>query len=199
MVAGHWGSARVTRRPSVQRGFLPPTPIPGVFIVAPERREHERGFFSRTWCVDEAALHGICVAWKECNVSFSKFSGPLRGVHFQRAPYAEGKLIRVTAGGIYDVALDLRPNSRAFKQHFAVTLTADNRLALYIPPAEIAHGFLTLENDTEVFYQMSVPYVAKFATGVRWNDPAFNITWPASVQVISERDAGYADFDAITE
>jgi dTDP-4-dehydrorhamnose 3,5-epimerase len=171
-----------------------PAPLSGVFIIEPDRRHDERGFFARTWCHEEAAIHGIRVAWHQCNVSFNTHRGTIRGMHYQRAPHGEGKLVRVTQGAIYDVALDLRRESPTFKQYFAITLTAGNRLALYIPPADIAHGFLTLDDDTEVFYQMSTAYVPVSAAGVRWNDPAFNIEWPGSMQVISKKDANYPDF-----
>jgi dTDP-4-dehydrorhamnose 3,5-epimerase len=115
-------------------------------------------------------------------------------MHYQRAPHSEAKLVRVTRGAIHDVAIDLRPESSAYLRHVAVTLSADNRRALYIPGADVAHGFLTLEDDSEVFYQMSAFYQPDSAVGVRWSDPAFAIDWPEPVRVISERDASYPDF-----
>jgi dTDP-4-dehydrorhamnose 3,5-epimerase len=175
-----------------------PAPLFGVFIIEPEPRHDERGFFARTWCHDEAGIHGIEAAWHQCNVSFNKHRGTVRGMHYQRAPHGEGKLVRVTQGAIYDVVLDLRPDSLTFGQYFALTLTARNRLALYIPPADVAHGFFTLDDDSEVFYQMSASYVPGSAAGVRWNDPAFNIEWPGPANVISARDASYPNFDVRT-
>jgi dTDP-4-dehydrorhamnose 3,5-epimerase len=171
-----------------------PTSLPGVFIVDVERREDERGFLGRSWCQREAAAHAIEVDWVQCNVSFNAKRGTLRGMHYQRAPHAEAKLVRVTRGAIHDVALDLRPDSRSFLQYVAVTLSAENRRALYIPAADVAHGFLTLEDDTEVFYQMSAFYHPDSAVGVRWSDPAFGIAWPEPVRAISDRDASNPDF-----
>jgi dTDP-4-dehydrorhamnose 3,5-epimerase len=129
----------------------------------------------------------------QCNVSFNKRKGTLRGMHFQAAPFAEAKLVRCTSGSIYDVIIDLRPFSPTFKQNFAVELSAKNRKMLYIPE-EFAHGFQTLEDDTEVFYQMSQSYSAEHARGVRWNDPAFGIEWPAGGRIIIDRDQEYPDF-----
>jgi len=172
-----------------------PTLLPGVFVIEAELREDERGFFARTWCASEAADHGIRVTWVQFNISNTKHRGTLRGMHYQHAPHAEGKLIRVTHGAIHDVVIDLRPESPTYKQHVAVQLTAQNRLALYIPPAAIAHGFLTLSDDTEVTYQMSAPYVPTAAAGVRWDDPAFGIQWPEPISAISERDAHYPNLD----
>ncbi|MGH6609825.1 MAG: dTDP-4-dehydrorhamnose 3,5-epimerase family protein, partial [Burkholderiaceae bacterium] len=139
--------------------------------------------------------HGIDVDWVQSNVSYTRQRGTLRGMHYQRAPHAEGKLIRVTCGEIHDVVIDLRPPSSTFKQHFAVKLSAQNRLALYVPPDTLAHGFQTLTDDTEVSYQMSAPYVPSAAAGVRWSDPAFGIDWPVAVNAIVQRDAQYPDFD----
>ncbi len=170
------------------------TLLPGVFVIEAELREDERGFFARTWCASEAADHGIHVTWVQFNISNTKHRGTLRGMHYQHAPHAEGKLIRVTRGAIHDVVIDVRPDSATYKQHVAVQLTAQNRLALYIPPAAMAHGFLTLSDDTEVTYQMSAPYVPTSAVGVRWDDPAFGIHWPEPVHAISERDARYPNF-----
>lgn len=174
-----------------------PTALPDVFVIEPELGEDERGFFARIWCESEAADHGIHATWVQSNISYTKHRGTLRGMHYQRAPHAEGKLIRVTRGAIHDVVVDLRPDSATFRQHAAVRLTAQNRLALYIPPAALAHGFLTLTDDTEVLYQMSTPYVPAAAAGVRWDDPAFGIQWPEAISAISERDARYPNFDQI--
>lgn len=174
-----------------------PTRLPGVVLIEPERREDERGFFARTWCCDEAAAHGIDVTWIQCNVSFNKQRGTLRGMHYQRAPNAEAKLVRVTQGAVFDVVLDLRPDSTTYKQHFTVVLSAQNRLGLYIPSAHLPHGLLTLVDDTEVLYHMSAPYAPQLAAGVRWNDPAFAIAWPEPVRMISERDRDLPDFSEL--
>lgn len=171
------------------------TPLPGVFVIDLELHEDERGFFARTWCTREAAAHAIYVEWVQANISYTKQRGTLRGMHYQRAPHAEGKLIRVTKGEIYDVVVDLRPDSATYKQHVAVRLTAQNRLALYIPAAALAHGFLTLADDTEVSYRMSAPYAPEAADGIRWDDPAFSIDWPEPINSIAERDASYPNFD----
>jgi dTDP-4-dehydrorhamnose 3,5-epimerase len=171
-----------------------PTAIVGVFVIDLERNEDERGFFARTWCNTEASGLGIHVEWVQCSISYSRLRGSLRGMHYQRPPHAEGKLVRVTRGTIYDVVIDLRPASPTYKRHVAVTLSDQNGFALYIPADALAHGFLTLADESEVFYQMSTPYVASAAAGVRWDDPAFGIPWPEPVRVISERDARFPDF-----
>lgn len=169
------------------------TPLPGVVVIDPEPHADERGFFARSWCREEFARHGLNPKLAQCNISYNRRQGTLRGMHYQQAPFAEAKLVRCTRGAIYDVALDLRPDSRTFMQHFAVELTADNHRMLYVPEG-CAHGFLTLEDHTEVFYQMSEMYRSDCGRGVRWNDPAFAIAWPAQVRVISERDRSYPDF-----
>lgn len=169
------------------------TKLPGAYVIEEERHEDQRGFFARTFCQREFESHGLNPRVVQCNVSFSKRKGTLRGMHFQVAPFSEAKLIRCIAGSIYDVIIDLRPSSPAFKQHFAVELSAENRRMLYVPE-EFAHGFQTLEDNTEVFYQMSQFYSAEHARGVRWDDPAFGIAWPADQRTIIERDRTYPDF-----
>jgi dTDP-4-dehydrorhamnose 3,5-epimerase len=169
------------------------TELQGAFIVVPERREDERGFFARTWCEKEAVAHGINPRVAQCNISFNRLTGTLRGMHYQIPPFEEAKLVRCTAGAIFDVIIDLRRDSATFKRHFATVLSADNRTMLYIPEG-CAHGFQTLDNNTEVFYQMSQVYAPDCAAGVRWNDPAFGIAWPAGDLIINERDRSYADF-----
>jgi dTDP-4-dehydrorhamnose 3,5-epimerase len=169
------------------------TKLKGVFIMEPERLEDERGFFARTWCQREFEAHGLNPRLAQCSISFNKRRGTLRGMHYQAAPYEEARLVRCTMGAIYDVAIDLRRSSAAFKQWTAVELTADNRRMLHIPEG-FAHGFQTLEDDTEVLYQMSEFYHPESITGVRWDDPAFEITWPEEVKVISARDRQYPDF-----
>ena len=169
------------------------TPLKGAFIIEPERLEDDRGFFARTWCKREFEAHGLNPNMVQCNVSFNRARGTLRGMHYQAPPFEEAKLVRCTMGAIYDVLIDLRRGSLTFKQYFAVEISSRNFLMAYIPEG-FAHGFLTLENNTEVFYQMSEFYAPDHARGVRWDDPTFGIEWPAEVKVISERDRTYPDF-----
>lgn len=171
------------------------TVLKGAYVVEPERIVDERGFFARTWCRSEFETHGLNPNLVQCNISSNVKKGTLRGMHHQVAPRAEAKLVRCTAGAIYDVIVDLRPDSGTFKRWTGVELNADNRYMLYIPEG-FAHGFLTLSDDAEVFYQMSEYYSAEHARSVRWNDPAFGIQWPGEVLVISERDRSYPDFNA---
>ena len=171
--------------------FVPLT-IQGAFRVEPERHEDARGFFARTWCREEFAAHGLDPGLVQSSISFNRRRGTLRGMHFQRAPHGEAKLVRCTAGAIHDVLLDLRADSPTYGRWVALALDAANRHAAYVP-AGCAHGFLTLADDCEVYYQMSAPFEPAAAAGVRWNDPAFAIAWPEPVRVISERDASFAD------
>ncbi len=169
------------------------TPVTGAVVVEPELIEDERGFFARSFCTREFEAHGLNPRGVQCSISFTKMKGTLRGLHFQRPPHVEVRLVRCTAGALYDVIVDLRADSPTFGKHFGVELSARNRKMLYVPEG-FAHGFQTLENDTEVFYQMSELFVPDAAAGVRWNDPAFGIEWPIEVTVISERDRTYPDF-----
>jgi len=169
--------------------------LKGAFVVDLEKREDDRGFFARAFCQREFAEHGLEVQVAQCNISFNERKGTLRGMHYQVSPFEEAKLVRCTRGSIYDVIIDLRGDSRTFGRPFGVELTARNRRMLYIP-REFAHGFQTLEHDTEVFYQMSQYYSAEHSRGVRWNDPAFGIEWPPDERIISERDQQYSDFRA---
>ena len=169
------------------------TKLTGAFVIEMERRTDERGFFARTFCRQEFEAHGLNPEVVQCNVSFNERKGTLRGMHYQAAPFAEAKLVRCTSGSIYDVIIDLRPTSATFKKHFAVELSGENGRMLYIPE-DFAHGFQTLQNDTEVFYQMAQRYSAEHARGVRWNDPAFGIEWPEGERIIIERDQNYPDF-----
>jgi len=169
------------------------TNLPGAFIIEPEPREDERGFFARAWCQREFEAHGLNPRVVQCNISFNKKKGTLRGIHYQAAPYEEAKLVRCTLGSIYDLIIDLRPASPTFKQHTAEILNAANRKMFYIPEG-FAHGFMTLKDNTEVFYQMSEFYSAKHARGIRWNDPAFGIPWPLAPRVISDCDCTYSDY-----
>jgi len=170
------------------------TSISGVFEIRPEPANDERGFFARTWCREEFRSHGLNAEIVQCSISYNRKKRTLRGLHHQAAPYQEVKLVRCTQGAIYDVVLDLRPDSPTFKHWIAATLSSADRNMFYIPEG-CAHGFLTLEDHTEVFYQMSQAYHADSARGVRWNDPAFRIEWPGTVEVISDRDRKYPDFE----
>lgn len=171
-----------------------PTPIAGVMVIEPERLEDERGFFARTFCTEEFLRHGLNPALNQCSVSFNHKAGTLRGMHYQAAPFAETKLVRCSRGAIYDVALDLRKDSPSYKAWFAQELSADNRCMLYIGEG-IAHGFQTLSDNAEVFYQISTPFRPEAARGIRWDDPAFAIRWPlADLRIVSERDRRYPDY-----
>jgi dTDP-4-dehydrorhamnose 3,5-epimerase len=171
------------------------TKLKGAFLVEPELHEDERGFFARTWCHDEFEEHGLSAHLVQCSISFNKKRGTLRGMHYQVWPFEEAKLVRCTRGSIYDVIIDLSPTSRTFKQWLAYELSADNRHMLYVPEG-FAHGFQTLTDEAEVFYQMSQRYVPEAARGVRWNDTAFGIDWPPLEEesLISEKDRAYLDF-----
>lgn len=169
------------------------TDIPGAFLIDPVRIEDHRGFFARTWCDREAKDHGITTRWEQCSISYNRRKGTLRGLHFAAAPHEEAKLVRCTMGAIFDVIVDLRPGSASFKRHVSVTLSGENRRMLYIPEG-CAHGFQTLEDDTEVCYQISRFYVPEAARGVRWDDPAFGIVWPDAERIILERDRTYPDY-----
>lgn len=166
----------------------------GAFLIEPELLADERGFFARVWCRREFADNALATEFVQSSISFSRARGTLRGMHFQRAPHEEDKLIRCTRGGIHDVIVDLRPDSPTFLRHAEATLTADNRMMLYVPKG-FAHGFLTLEDSTEVAYSMSEYHQPEYAGGVRWDDPALGIEWPIEVRVISERDRAYPDFE----
>ena len=167
--------------------------LPGVWLVSPEPREDFRGLFARTWCEREAAAVGLADRWVQSSLSYTKARGTLRGLHFQRSPHEEVKLVRCTAGAIFDVVVDLRRDSPTFRRHMAAELSAQNRVALYIPRG-CAHGYLTLADDVEVLYQMSEFYSPEHAAGVRWNDPAFGVAWPEQNPIMSERDRDYPDF-----
>jgi dTDP-4-dehydrorhamnose 3,5-epimerase len=169
------------------------TRLPGSFLIELERHEDERGFFARSFCEREFAAQGLVTRYPQCNLSRNRRRSTLRGMHYQAAPHREAKLVRCTTGAIYDVIVDLRPGSPTHLQWTGVELSAEGGAALYVPPG-FAHGFLTLADATEVFYQMGESYVPEAARGFRWNDPLFGITWPHAVAVVSERDRGYPDF-----
>jgi dTDP-4-dehydrorhamnose 3,5-epimerase len=169
------------------------TEIRGAFILDAEQIADERGFFARSWARDEFEAHGLKPDLAQCNLSYNHRKGTVRGMHWQAAPHAETKLVRCTQGGMYDVIIDLRPDSPTYLRWVGVELTAENRRALYIPEG-CGHGFQTLADATEVFYMITEYYTPAAARGMRWNDPAINVTWPLAVTVISERDAQYPDF-----
>jgi len=164
------------------------TRIPGAWIVDITPIHDRRGFFAMTWVAEEFAARGLDASLAQCNLAFNHKQGTLRGLHFQHAPHEQVKLVRCIRGAVYDVVVDLRPGSPTFRQWASVELTADNRRMLYVP-AGLAHGYVTLSDDAEVIYQASAPWAPKSEGGVRWNDPAFGITWPGDPVVISDRDA----------
>jgi dTDP-4-dehydrorhamnose 3,5-epimerase len=171
------------------------TPLPGAMVIELDRREDERGFFARAWCAREFADHGIDDTWVQSNISHNTHAGTLRGLHVRRPPREEAKLVRCIRGAIHDVLVDLRRASPTYREHVSIVLSADNGLALYVPKG-VAHGFQTLEDDTDVLYLMSDYHSAEHESGVRWNDPAFAIAWPeAERRIMSARDASYADFE----
>lgn len=170
------------------------TELAGAFVVDLERREDDRGFFARAWCADEFAAHGLNTRLVQANLSFNDRKGTLRGMHFQEKPAAEAKLIRCTRGAIFDAIIDLRPDSSTFKRWVGVELTAENRRALYVPEG-FAHGYQTLEVDTETFYLVSEYYTPSAESGVRWDDPAFGIRWPdPGSAFVSKKDRAWPNF-----
>jgi len=168
-------------------------PLSGAFVLEPERIEDERGFFARAFSREELVAHGLDPTVVQCSLSFNRRRGTLRGMHYQAAPAEEAKLVRCVRGAIHDVIVDLRPGSPSFRGHAAVELDAENRLALYVPPG-FAHGFQTLADDTELYYQMSAAYSPEHARGFRHDDPEIGIAWPLPVSVISERDRKLPSF-----
>lgn len=170
------------------------TRLKGAYTIEIEPLQDERGFFARTFCQKEFEEHGLNSSVVQCDISYNKKKGTLRGMHYQASPYGEAKLVSCTRGAIYDVIIDMRPQSATFKQWAAVELTAKNKKMLYIPEG-FAHGFQTLEGDTEVFYQMSEFYHPEAARGVRWDDPAFGIEWPPTeTRIISPKDRSYPEY-----
>jgi len=169
------------------------TKLPGVFEIKVEPNCDDRGFFARTWCRREFEQQKLDSSVVQCSLSFNEKSGTLRGIHFQAEPHAETKLVRCTQGAVFDVVVDLRPNSPTFTQWIGINLSAGARNALYVPKG-CGHGFMTLEDRTEVIYQMSEFFHSELSMGVRWNDPAFGIVWPALPSIMSERDRTYPDF-----
>lgn len=169
------------------------TKLSGAFIIELEKFEDDRGFFALSWSQKAFSERGLDSMLVESNISFNKEAGTLRGMHYQESPYAQAKLVRCTMGAIHDVIIDLRQSSPTFKQWISVGLSAANRLMLFVPQ-DFAHGFQTLADNTEVFYQMSSVYVPDSARGIRWNDPVFGIAWPVAEMIINERDRTYPDF-----
>jgi dTDP-4-dehydrorhamnose 3,5-epimerase len=169
------------------------TPLKGSYIIDIEKVGDSRGFFARFWCINEFKAKNLVTNWVQANVSFSKSKGTLRGLHYQDDPYAEAKLVRCTRGALFDVILDLRPDSSTFGEWFGVRLSADEHRMLYVPEG-IAHGFLTLVDNAEASYLVSQYYKPHAEAGVRYNDPAFGIQWPLEIQVISKKDATWPNY-----
>lgn len=172
-----------------------PTTLKDAFIIDIEKREDDRGFFARAWCADEFAQHGLDTTLAQCSISFNHKRGTLRGMHWQAEPHGEVKVVRYTAGAIYDVIVDVRPDSPTFKKWIGVELSASNRRMLYIPKG-FAHGFQTLADDAEMFYFISAFYAPAAARGARYNEPAFGIDWPLPISIIAAKDEAWPDFQA---
>ena len=173
------------------------TKLKGAFIIELEKLEDERGFFARTWDQKQFEECGLNSKLVQCDISFSKKKGTLRGLHYQIAPYEEAKLVRCTRGKIFDVVIDLRHESKTFKEWIGVELSVENYKILYVPEG-LAHGFETLQDNTEVSYQMSEVYMPEYAKGVRWDDPLFKINWPLNMPIISKKDLSY-EFLKVTD
>jgi dTDP-4-dehydrorhamnose 3,5-epimerase len=171
------------------------TSLAGAFVVELDRHQDERGFFARSFCTAEFAAAGLNAVFVQCNVSFNAHRGTIRGMHWQAAPHEEAKLVRCTRGSLHDVLVDLRPTSPTHRKWMAVELSAANHRQLYVPPG-IAHGFQTLEPDTEVFYLMSASFHPECARGLRWDDPTLAIEWPIAGPVLSERDRAWPLLEA---
>jgi len=169
--------------------------LPGAFLIDLAPVADERGFFARTYCDEEFAAKGLGMPLRQCSVSYNTQKGTLRGLHYQGPPHEEHKLVRCTAGAIFDVIVDIRPQSPHYRRWLGTHLSAQNRRALFIPPG-FAHGFITLSDDAEVYYMISVPHAPQYAQGFRWSDPAFSIQWPLAPSVVSPRDAAYPLLDA---
>lgn len=170
------------------------TPLQGAYVIELEKREDERGFFARVFCEEEFRSHGLTDRFVQVNNSLARTKGTLRGMHYQLAPHAEVKVVRCIRGALYDVILDVRESSPTFGEYFGIELSAENRTMLYVPNG-FAHGFITLEEDTEAFYLADAAYAPDFERGVRWNDPRFAIEWPQKPTVISEKDQNHPDWD----
>jgi dTDP-4-dehydrorhamnose 3,5-epimerase len=169
--------------------------LKGAYLIELEKLADDRGFFARSWCQMEFGKYGMCTRVAQCNIGFSKKKGTLRGLHYQIAPYQEAKLVRCTKGAIYDVIIDLRPDSPTYKEWLGIELSAENHRMLYVPEG-FAHGYQTLVHETEIFYQTSQFYNPEFARGVRYDDPAFGVEWPFAVASISDTDRSWPDYKA---
>jgi len=169
-------------------------PLTGAVLIEPEKRGDARGFLARIFCEQEFASHGLETRFVQANNTLTAARGTLRGLHYQLPPAAEVKLIRCIGGALWDVILDLRPDSPSFRRHHAVELSGDNRLMLYVPRG-VAHGFVTLTDDVEAFYLHSAPYTPAAERGVRWDDPWHGIAWPVRPVELSAKDAAWPDFD----
>jgi dTDP-4-dehydrorhamnose 3,5-epimerase len=191
-----WPLRRTDSRSDSLSVIFIPTVLPGAFVLELDRRDDERGYFARTWCQREFDEMGLNPDLVQCSVSYNMRRGTLRGMHWQSAPHGEAKLVRCTRGSIWDVIIDLRPDSPTYAKHIGVELTADSGRALYVPEG-VAHGFVTLVDGCEVFYQMSAYHEPAAARGVRWDDPAFDIDWPIADPILHPRDAAYPDFVAM--
>ena len=168
--------------------------LKGAYLIEPELINDNRGFFARSFCIDEFQANNLEFEIKQSNLSFNKDKGTLRGMHFQQEPFAEAKLVKCISGSIYDIIVDLRKESQTYKQWLGMELSSINRKMLYIPKG-FAHGFQTLEDNVEVFYQMFEKYAPGFSSGVKWNDVSLSIKWPIPISVISEKDKSYPDMD----
>jgi dTDP-4-dehydrorhamnose 3,5-epimerase len=169
------------------------TKLDGVFIIEPEKIEDERGFFARVWDQEVFEERKLDPKLVQCNISFNKKRGTIRGMHYQISPYGEAKLVRCTKGSAFEVMIDLRPNSKSFKKWLSVEISSENYKMLYVPEG-FALGFQTLEDNTELHYQMSQKYMPKSARGIRWDDKTFKISWPLKPTVISKKDSSYSTF-----
>lgn len=169
------------------------TSLKGAFVIEIEPNEDARGFFARTYCEKEFKAHAIEVRFVQSNISFTKRKGTLRGMHYQASPHEEEKIVSCARGSIFDVIVDIRPDSSTYTKWFAVELSSENRKILYVPKG-FAHGFQTLADESEVTYQMGSEYVPDAARGIRWDDAKFGIEWPLKITRMSDKDAGYADF-----
>lgn len=171
-----------------------PLSLEGAYLIEPDPISDERGFFARVFCKTEFEQKDLNPNLDQCSISFNHRKGTVRGMHFQKDPHAEVKIVRCTRGAIYDVVLDLRPDSPTYKKWEGVALSAENRKMLYIPEG-LAHGFQTLEDNTEIFYQISRPFAPASASGVRWNDPSFNIVWPLEISIIANKDQTFPTYE----
>ncbi len=170
------------------------TKLDGIFVIEPELVEDDRGFFARLWCQKEFAKYGLNPNLVQISTAYNQKSGTIRGMHFQKSPHEEAKLVRCTNGAIFDVIIDLRPASKTYKQWFSMELSVKNHKMVYVPEG-FAHGYQTLEDNTEVIYHMSEFFAPEYYSGVRWDDPVFNIKWPYTEKIIiSDKDKNYPDF-----